>query len=118
MASISVTDDRLVIEITGLDKLWTLKSRLVIPLAHVRGATADPGIVREPKGMRTVGTRLPRVITAGTFRRHGERVFWDVRDPSRAVVIELADQEHYRRLVVEVPDPRAAVELVERAINR
>ncbi|NUT42119.1 MAG: hypothetical protein HOV86_19260, partial [Thermoactinospora sp.] len=42
-------------------------------------------------------------------------VFWDVRDGSKAVVIELAD-ERYARLVVEVADPRATVTRVEQAI--
>ncbi|GJF27316.1 hypothetical protein [Kitasatospora sp. NBC_01539] len=114
MAQLSVVGDRLVVEVEGLDRLWALRSRLEIPLAHVRGATADPGIVRESKGIRVGGTHVPGVITAGTFRSGGEWIFWDVKDPAGAVVIELAD-ERYRRLVVEVADPRAAVALVEAA---
>jgi hypothetical protein len=56
----------------GLDKLWALKSKLTIPLAHVRGATVDPGILGEPKGVRAPGTHVPGVITAGTFHQDGE----------------------------------------------
>jgi hypothetical protein len=65
MATVSIDGDTLDISVEGLDKLWTLKSRLSIPLAHVRGATADPGIVGEPKGWRGPGTHLPSVIVAG-----------------------------------------------------
>ncbi|MFF9512476.1 hypothetical protein ACF1BU_38480 [Streptomyces sp. NPDC014724] len=115
MAHISIDDDNLIVEIEGLDKLWALKSRLTIPLAHVRGATADPGIVKEPKGLRSPGTHVPGVVTAGTFHVDGERVFWDVRDPAKAVVIQLAD-ERYARLVIQVSDPRATVALVEDAL--
>ncbi|MEV7791295.1 hypothetical protein [Streptomyces sp. NPDC087512] len=115
MAHISIDDGNLIVEIEGLDKLWALKSRLTIPLAHVRGATADPGIVKEPKGLRSPGTHLPGVVTAGTFHIDGERVFWDVHDPAKAVVIQLAD-ERYARLVIQVPDPRATVALVEDAL--
>ncbi|MGW2182373.1 hypothetical protein ACWCXX_30650 [Streptomyces sp. NPDC001732] len=115
MAHISIADNNLIVEIEGLDKLWALKSRLTIPLAHVRGATADPGIVKEPKGLRSPGTHLPGVVTAGTFHVDGERVFWDVRDPAKAVVIQLAD-ERYARLVIQVSDPRATVALVEDAL--
>ena len=43
MATISVQGQDLVVEMNGLDKLWSLKSKLTIPLAHVRGATVDPG---------------------------------------------------------------------------
>ncbi|MGW6918595.1 hypothetical protein ACWGB8_32970 [Kitasatospora sp. NPDC054939] len=114
MASIAVTDESLVVEIEGLDKLWAFKSRIEIPLGNVRGATLDPGIVREPKGLRMGGTHFPGLITAGTFRSGGEWVFWDVKDPAKAVVIELAD-ERYSRLVVEVSDPRTAVGLIEAA---
>jgi uncharacterized protein (DUF1778 family) len=39
-----------------------------------------------------------------------------VHDPARAVVIELED-EHFRRLVVEVDDPPATVAAIEKAIS-
>jgi hypothetical protein len=115
MAQVSIDGHNLVVEIEGLDKLWALTSRLVIPLANVRGATTDPGIIKEPKGMRAPGAHVPGVITAGSFHIDGERVFWDVHDPAKAVVIELTD-ERYARLVVQVPDPRATVALVEHAV--
>ncbi|WP_433040111.1 hypothetical protein [Dactylosporangium sp. CS-033363] len=115
MATVNIDGDTLVVEIEGLDKLWALKSRLAIPLANVRGATADAGIAHEPKGIRAPGAYIPNVITAGTFHLDGEKVFWDVHDARKAVVIELAD-ERYARLVVEVDDPRATVKLIESAI--
>ncbi|GAA2243465.1 hypothetical protein GCM10010232_33090 [Streptomyces amakusaensis] len=114
MAQINVDGGRLIVEITGMNRVWALKKRLDIPLAHVRGATADPGIAMEPKGIRAPGTHFPRFITSGTFYKDGERVFWDVRDSSKAVVVELAG-ERYTRLVVQVDDPRATVALIERA---
>ncbi|RQX11451.1 hypothetical protein DDE19_30645 [Micromonospora ureilytica] len=117
MASVLIDGDDLVVQIEGMDRLWSLKSRMVIPLANVRGATADPGIAAEPKGLRAPGTSLPGVITAGTFHQDGERIFWNIRDGARAVVIELAD-EHYARLVVEVADPAATVALIEQAVPR
>lgn len=117
MAQVHVDGENLIVEIEGLDKLWALKSRLTIPLAHVRGATVDPGVNQEPKGIRAPGSYVPGVITAGTFHLDGERVFWDVHDPAKAVVIELAD-ERYARLVVQVADPGATVALVERATHR
>lgn len=117
MARISINGTDLVVDIEGLDKLWALKSRLVVPLANVRGATADPGMVRQPKGIRAPGAYIPGVVTAGTFHRDGEVVFWDVHNADNAIVIELTGQR-YARLVIEVADPRAAVELVENAISR
>ncbi|WP_280302396.1 hypothetical protein [Nocardia neocaledoniensis] len=114
MAEVSIDGGDLVVRIEGLDKLWALKSRLVIPLTNVRGATVDPGIVKERKGIRAPGTHLPGVITAGTFHIDGEQVFWDLRDPEKAVVVELAD-ERYARLVIEVDNPAEVVALIEKA---
>ena len=37
MANITVENDKLVINIEGLDKLWTFTGRLEIPLAHIIG---------------------------------------------------------------------------------
>ncbi|SDG83997.1 hypothetical protein SAMN05216553_11234 [Lentzea fradiae] len=117
MAVVSVQGTDLMVEMQGLDKLWALKSQLTIPLANVRGATVDPGIVGEPKGIRAPGTHVPKVITAGTFHREGEKVFWAVRNAQNAVVVELADED-YTRLVVEVDDPRAVVAMIEEATSR
>lgn len=116
MALVRIDGDDLVVVIEGLDKLWALKSSLTIPLVNVRGVTADPGIAAEPKGIRAPGARIPGVITAGTFHLDGEKVFWDVRDPSKTIVVELAD-ERYARLVLQVDDPRATVALVENALS-
>ena len=116
MAKIHIDGDNLVVEVEGLDKLWALRSTLTIPLAHVRGATPDTGITAEPKGVKVGGARIPGVIAAGTFRQDGERIFWDVHDATKAVVIELHD-DSYARLVVQVDDPRATADLVAGAIR-
>jgi hypothetical protein len=83
MARVEVTGDRLSVQLEGMDKLWTLKSRLEIPLAHVTGAEVDPEVVRGWKGWRGPGAHLPGVIVAGTFHHEGDRVFWDVHDATR-----------------------------------
>ncbi len=116
MAKVRVDREDLVVEVEGLDKLWALKSSLTIPLEHVRGATADPGIATERAGVKIGGARVPGVVTAGTFYQDGEKIFWDVHDPQNVLVIELRD-ETYARLVVEVDDPRATAVLVQSAIR-
>jgi DNA-binding transcriptional regulator LsrR (DeoR family) len=61
------------------------------------------------------GTEVPGVITAGTFYEHGERVFWDVHHPERAIALSLRD-ERYAKLVVEVEDPEATIAAIEAAL--
>jgi hypothetical protein len=115
MTAISISDKKLRIEIKGWDKLWALRRRLEIPVEHVTSVRADPEIAKGPKGIRLLGTYVPNVITAGVFRKQGERTFWDVHQPEKAVVIELRD-EPYARIVVEVPDPPGTLTLLKSAI--
>jgi hypothetical protein len=61
------------------------------------------------------GTNVPGVITAGTFYHDGKRVFWNVHNPEKTIVIDLHD-ERYNKLVVEVDDPETAVRLIQTAL--
>jgi hypothetical protein len=100
-----------------MDQLWALKCRLEIPLSHVVGAEVDPEVTQGwRKGIRAPGTHVPGVITAGTFYQDGERVFWDVHDPQKTVVIRLRD-ERYARLVIEVDDPPATAAVIQGALG-
>lgn len=65
---------------------------------------------------RGPGAHVAGVVGAGTFHQDGDRVFWDVHDKTKALVIELHD-ETYRRLIIEVDEPRVAVEMIEAALT-
>jgi hypothetical protein len=117
VVEISVAGDKVVFEVEGFDKLWTLRSRLEMPLAHIRGARADPAVARGWfHGWRLMGTNIPGILTAGLFHQDGNNVFWDVHDPERTIVIAL-DHEFYDQLIIEVPDPAAAIALLESKIG-
>jgi len=117
MTTVEITGDQLVVTMQGWDRFWSLRRRIAVPLTQVRGATADPGMSREPAGIRMPGTHLPRVITAGTYRKDGARDFWNLRATSQAVVIELTGGP-FRRLVLGVEDARATAERIERSLTR
>ena len=74
------------------------------------------GVTVDRKGVKAPGTSIPGVIRAGTFHQDGKRVFWDVHDPEKTIVIDLHD-ERYDQLIVEVADPRSAVEQIAKAIE-
>jgi hypothetical protein len=113
MAEVELAQDTLIVHVRGMDQLWALKSRLEIPFSHVVGAQADPQEAqRWWRGIRSGGTQIPGVITAGTFYQEGERVFWDVHNPEKTVVIKLKD-ERYARLIIEVEDPPAMAAAIE-----
>lgn len=116
MARVSIADDLLTVQLTGLHRVWALKRHIRVPLTHVRGATPDPGIVGERKGLRAPGLHLPGFVI-GTFSRGREKHFWDVRSGRHAIVIELTD-EPYTRLVVDVDDPRGTADTINRSLPR
>lgn len=94
------------------------KSSLEIPLPHIAEIRADPAIAHGWwHGLKMPGTSIPGVLTAGTFYEDGKRVLWDVHNPENTVVIGLKN-ERYNELIVEVADPKAAVELVKTALPR
>jgi len=118
VAEVELAEDTLSIHVLGMDRLWALRSHLEIPLSHVAGAEADPELARSWwQGIRSGGTHVPGVITAGTFHQEGERVFWDVHDPEKAIVIRLRD-ERYARLIIEVEDPLSTVAAIREAIGQ
>ena len=115
MVELSIEQGNLTLHVKGADKLWAFKSSLQIPLAHVAGVRADAQAARGWwHGIRLPGTNLPGVITAGTFYQDGKRVFWDVHNPDKTIIIDLHD-ERYNQLIVEVADPSAAVNLIQSA---
>jgi hypothetical protein len=110
MVTVSINGSTATFEVQGLHRLWAFKNRLEIPLAHVTDVrVADSKVVRGWwKGFRLPGTHLPGFITAGTFHKEGKRTFWDVRNPDRAIVVDL-NGEPYHQLIVEVEDPMVEV---------
>jgi hypothetical protein len=110
MTKLEIKDNKLVIKVLGADKLWALKSELTLPIHHILSAEYDPHVAEDwRKGMRGGGTGVPGVLTAGTFYKDGQKVFWDVHKPENTIVIKLRD-ESYSQLVIEVEDPIAELE--------
>ena len=118
MVEVKISDGTLVLNVEGLDKLWAMKSSLEIPLRHVASARADASIARGWwHGIRMPGTNIPGVLTAGTFYQDGKRVFWDVHDPEKTIVIDLHD-ERYNELVIEVENPEMTVSMIRSALGQ
>jgi hypothetical protein len=116
MVQVTINGDRVLFEVEGWDKLWSLRSRLEIPLAHIKGAHPDP----DPamgwfQGLKLAGSDLPNIFRAGTFYQEGGLVFWDVHRPEHALVVDL-DHERYRELVIEVADPITTAALINEGL--
>ena len=117
MVNVTILSDRAVFEVEGLDQLWALRSRLEIPLTHITDVEIDPEAVGGWwHGWKLMGTDVPGLFAAGTFYYHGELVFWDVRDPSKTLIVSL-DHERYKKLIVEVADPEEVLSRLRPALS-
>jgi len=111
---LTITDQMLIVEPLGMDKLWSFNRRIETPLAHVRVARFDPSVIDDPKGLRFPGLHLPGKI-AGTFYTHGTRQFWNVSGYHHAIIVELDCAERFDRLVLTVDGPLDAVDSINNA---
>jgi hypothetical protein len=110
MVDVKLEGDRVIFEIEGWDKLWALKSRLEIPLDHIKSVKVDDDAAKGWwHGVKLGGADLPGVITAGTFYAKGRLVFFDTHAPDNTIVVELDDHEKYDRLILQVADPAGTV---------
>ncbi len=117
MVEITPFHDRIALEVKGWHKLWALKSQLEIPLEHIKGVHADPHpAMGWFQGLKIAGTDLPHVFRAGLFFQEGNKVFWDVRHAAQTIVFDLED-EYFAKLIVEVEDPEAAVQMIQEAMR-
>lgn len=109
MVELETEGDHFIFKVKGLHQLWALRRRIEVPRSQVRAVRIDPEAARGWwKGLRLGGTHLPGVIIAGTFYFRGLWIFFDVRNPERAVVVEL-EGHRYDRLVVEPAEPEVMV---------
>jgi hypothetical protein len=118
MVEITIEGNHVTFEVRGWDKVWSLRSRLEIPLSHISDAHIDP----DPamgwfEGLKMGGTDIPNIFRAGTFYQEGEWVFWDVRHPEKTIVVELS-HETYKKLIIEVADPEAELRKLKAAIGK
>lgn len=115
MVELRTEQGELVVRLRGFSRVLALKSGFRIPLASITGLGLDPQAARGFwKGIRFPGTHVPGFLVAGTFFREGRKNFWSVRRGRTAVVIDL-ENAPYRRLILEVRDPDAAVRMIEEA---
>lgn len=104
---ITVDDELLRIRLGFWDKLYCLHGDFEIPVGHVEGVAVAPLRLVPQEGMRLPGTGLPGVIRAGSYSTGATRDFWDVRKAEQVLVIQLRPGAEYRRLVLQLPDPKA-----------
>lgn len=115
IASVVVTGRDVVISLRGLNRLWAFKSQISIPIASIERVEVHPHPRQLAGGIRAPGTSIPGVITAGTFRRSGQKVFV-AAGRGEGVVLWLREGR-YRTIVVETKSPHQVVKALRKHVE-
>lgn len=116
MGRLTVKGDRLVLELSRLERLEAFHGDVSVPLSAVRSVRVTDDVWSELRGIRAPGTGFPGVIAVGTRRGSFGKDFAAVHGKGRGVVVEAEGQE-WSRLVVTDPEADAVADRVTAAIG-
>ncbi len=111
LARVDVADGFLIVRPRGLNRLWALKAEVRVPLAQVSEVHASVARRDVPARFRTLGTYVPGLIQAGSYRTKGERSFWVVGRASTVTVIDCPGAR-FDRIVLQL-SAKTAAELLQ-----
>jgi hypothetical protein len=115
-ANIHFDQNKMHIGIKGVHKILSFKSQLEIPLEQIKHVERDQEACKKwCKGIRAPGINIPNLITAGTFYKDGEKIFWDVTNPDNTIIIHLKDNE-FSKLIIEVSNPNEVIKQVNKYV--
>lgn len=101
------SDGRLVVSLTGLDRVFSFRSRLSIPKSQITSirvmATGDVPYT-EGTWLRAPGAYVPGLIRHGSYGTSPHREFWAVYRQKDVLVIDVVEWD-YSRLVLATADP-------------
>lgn len=108
MASITVTEDAIRIELTRFEKIMGLLRDQEIPLSAVTAASVEHEPRRALRGLRIPGTAVPWRTWMGTWRGRGRKTMVRIRHGAPAVSIA-AEGQTFTHYLVSVETPEAIV---------
>lgn len=114
MATIDITADHVVIELTPFEKIAGLVGDQVVPLASIVAVGLEPSSLDAARGWRAPGLGVPGRTKIGTWRRAGRRDLVVARRGEPAVSIEATGQR-FARYLVATPDAAAVVDRIRSA---
>lgn len=99
--------EHLLIELTGWDRVLSIKGRLEVPLSVITGIEAKgrEEIQRLPgRWLRLPGTYVPSMVHHGSYGLRPHRDFWALFRQERVLVLRM-DGWDYERIVLGMEDP-------------
>ncbi|GAA2605997.1 hypothetical protein GCM10010399_41210 [Dactylosporangium fulvum] len=102
---LTVTDTALIVEPQGLDRWWTRRERIQVPLTTVGSIRIVPRSEAPDLSRRHAGVHLDGIITAGVFGG----TFWDVRRGDQLLMISCRPGSEFTTLVLQFANPFATL---------
>ena len=99
MNKISITKTALIVKISGIDKLWSFKGSMEIPLDKIQSVSLFDG-KEKPPFWRCPGTYVPGIIISGTYYGKNRKEFWNTRYNPGTLVIKLKNAD-YTKIVLD-----------------
>ncbi len=111
--TVKVDGDNLVFEFHGVDRIFTFRHSITVPIRDVVDVSTDrvPWIT----GIRALGTGLPGVIKDGEYLDKDGSAFYEVHDPDKCVTVTLKDDNH-KRIVIQVEDKESTALEIKNAL--
>ena|ERR1700680_1235546 len=119
MAELAINNKELIVRLTRLEKVATLRGDLRIPLASVRGADVLERGLKSVRGVRWwAGLFWPGVNAVGTFHYQGKKIFAVIHHGlPRAVRLTLEGAD-WDGLIVGCEDPEAVAASIGSLVTR
>ena len=114
---IDIENDNLVFTLTGIDKVLALKSKLAIPLNHVKSVSTEKADWNYFKMVKVMATRVPEIVADGTFVSKEGFLFYEMHDPDKCITVEL-ENEKYKKVVFQVSDKESAAKIIQDALDK
>ena len=113
-------EEQVAILLTGIDSIWALRSRLIIPTDSIVSArVVSRDEAKQHLGWRFGGTYWPGTVAAGNYTvrgNHDQRAFWSVYRDDEVLEIETT-LERPRFIVIQHPDRHTLAWLIGERIR-
>lgn len=114
--NLRIENDALTVVPRGMDKVWSFRRQVVVPLSSISEVSIEPLPLRVKRGWRGPGLDTFTKLS-GTFHPAGERHFWNYSGPGEALTIRLNGSHHFHQLYLSVDDAGAWRDRIIEAIK-
>ncbi len=85
---VTTKNDALEIRFQGVERVWALRSWIVIPRSYIKSIDWHPKYVSQNVVWRIAGTAAPGILYAGYFRGQGYSQFLYIKKPRRVLKLK------------------------------